>query len=66
MKSRKQENEVRPSMWSTVGTAVQTGWGPTLRLLSIIALTGVVLVGVGALTGGVELVGLLRSLVPLK
>lgn len=64
MKSQKHENEVRPGMWSTVGTAVQSGWGPTLRLLSIIALAGIVLGSVSALTGAGELVELIRNLIP--
>ncbi len=62
MKSPKRKNETRPGMWATVGTAVQSGWGPTLRLLSVFALAGILLGGIGVATGADELFDLFGRL----
>lgn len=48
-------------MWSTLGAIVQSGWGPTLRLLSIIAVAG--LAFGGHFDGAVSVLSSLRDLI---
>lgn len=61
---KKRKPEPRPGMWSTLGAIVQSGWGPTARLLSIIAVAG--LVFGGHLSGAIDLLSSLRDLLPFE
>jgi len=58
----KRKPEPRPGMWSMLGAVVQSGWGPTVRLLSIIAVAGIVFGG--HLSGAVDFLSSLRDLLP--
>ena len=49
-------------MWSTITAAVQAGWGPTGRLVSVLAVLGMVLIGVTAAAGDSAPAVLLRAL----
>lgn len=49
--------------WSTISNAVESGWGPTLRLLSIIALRGALVVGAALVAGHSGMFELARELV---
>lgn len=59
---KKRRPEPRPGMWSMLGAVVQSGWGPTARLLTIIAVAGIVFGG--HLSGAVDLLSSLRALLP--
>lgn len=59
---KKRKPEVRPGMWSTLGAIVQSGWGPTARLLSIITVAGIAFGG--HLSGAFDLLSMLRDLLP--
>lgn len=59
---KKRKPEPRPGMWSMLGTVVQSGWGPTARLLSIIAVAGIALGG--HFSGAVDFLSSLRDLFP--
>jgi len=49
-------------MWSTITAAVQAGWGPTARLLTVLAVLGFFLVGVAVAAGDSDMVVMLRLL----
>lgn len=49
-------------MWSMLGAVVQSGWGPTVRLLSIVTVAGIVFGG--HLSGAVDFLSSLRDLLP--
>jgi hypothetical protein len=59
----KRKGDPRPGMWATLGTIVQSGWGPTLRFLSIIVVTSIAFGEISGLVGSAELLEMLRSLV---
>lgn len=61
MNSQKEKREPRAGLWSTVHAAVQGGWPHTLRLLSVIAVLGL-MAGIGAELGGAS--ELVRAIVP--
>lgn len=60
---KKRKREVRPGMWSNLGAIVQSGWGPTMRLISIIVVAG--LAFGGHLDGVFDALSSLRDLIPV-
>ena len=64
-KYRKTEPLRKASVWSTISAAVQAGWGPTGRLLTIIALVGLFALGFTLVAKDSETTLLLRALVSL-
>lgn len=62
MKRRELKHESRTGFWSTVGTAVQSGWGPTVRLICIILAAGILLLA--SVAGGEALMSALRASIP--
>lgn len=63
MKRQELKHEVRTGFWSTVGTAVQSGWGPTVRLICVIVAAGTILLATAA--GGEDLIGSFRAMLLL-
>lgn len=52
----------KAGMWSTITAAVQAGWGPTGRLLTVLAVLGALLIGVTVAAGDSDMVVILRAL----
>ena len=54
-------------MWSTTNAAVESGWGPTLRLLSVLTVRGALLIGVAVVateSGVFDLINALLARLP--
>ena len=58
---RRPDCNPKPGIWSTVTAAVQAGWGPTGRLLTVLAVLGVLLIGVTAAAGDSDIMVMLRA-----
>jgi hypothetical protein len=52
----------KAGMWSTIGMAVQAGWGATARLLAVLVTIGLILVVASAAAGATETIPLLLNL----
>jgi hypothetical protein len=50
-------------MWSAIADAVEAGWGPTGRLMTVILLRGAIMVCVAGAVGGGDIVAVIRRLV---
>lgn len=59
---RTPEFSSKAGMWSTITAAVQAGWGPTGRLLTVLAVLGFLLIGVTVAAGDSDMVVVLRAL----
>lgn len=62
MSRRKPKHDPRRGFWATVETAIQSGWGPTIRLMCVVVTAG--LLSLATLAGGTGLVSSLRALLP--
>jgi len=49
-------------MWSAIADAVEAGWGPTGRLLTVLLLRGAIMVCVAVAVGHGDLVAMVRRL----
>jgi hypothetical protein len=56
----------KAGMWSTIAAAVHAGWGATGRLLTVLAVLGVILIGVTAATGDSNIVVMFRALLAVS
>lgn len=41
----------KAGMWSTIAAAIEAGWGPTARLLAVLAALGIVIIGFAIAAG---------------
>jgi hypothetical protein len=56
------DRSAKIGMWSTIADAVQSGWGPTSRLLVVLVVLGTVVAGSAMVTGDSELATIIRTL----
>lgn len=56
------ESGRRIGMWSAIAGAVEAGWGPTGRLLTVLLLRGAILIGFVLAVGDGELGTMIRKL----